>query len=188
MKKVGIFLSRMQPIHNAHLWLIENALKENDKVLIMIGSANKKGTDRNPLDITIRRKIVEEALIEKFGKNYEEKIKIMELPDWSTEKNTTDTEWGRLVYYNVVSNMDVKKFSYYCSEEPKLIKGWFDEYLKERINFRFFSRDNHFNGLSATKIREALLNNDEEYLVNNLPYEVYSLKEELANILRTITD
>lgn len=185
MEKVGIFLSRMQPIHNAHLWLIENALKENDKVLIMIGSANKKGTDRNPLDITIRRKIVEEALIEKFGKNYEEKIKIMELPDWSTEKNTTDTEWGRLVYYNVVSNMDVKKFSYYCSEEPKLIKGWFDEYLKERINFRFFSRDNQFNGLSATKIREALKEDNIDYIKEYCPKCIYKNRKILKDIIKS---
>ena len=39
--KVGIFLARMQPLHNAHLWLIDKALEENDKVLIVLGSENK---------------------------------------------------------------------------------------------------------------------------------------------------
>lgn len=184
MEKVGIFLSRMQPIHNAHLWMIENALKENEKVLIMIGSANKRGTERNPLDIRIRRKLVEEALKEKFGKNYGEKIKIMELPDWSSEKNNTDTEWGRLIYYNVVSNMDVKEFSYYCSEEPELIKGWFDEYLKERINFRFSSRDNQFNGLSATKVRKAIVEGDVEYIDLYCPKCVRENIETLKNIIK----
>ena len=39
--KVGVFLARMQPLHNAHLWLIDKALEENDKVLIVLGSENK---------------------------------------------------------------------------------------------------------------------------------------------------
>ena len=64
MEKVGVFLSRMQPIHNAHLWMIENALKENDKVLVIIGSANKFGTERNPLPIDMRKPMVENAIQE----------------------------------------------------------------------------------------------------------------------------
>ena len=77
MKKVGVFLSRMQPIHNAHLWMIQNVLKDNDEALVMIGSANKFGTERNPLDINLRKELVKSALIEKFGQEYDKKIKII---------------------------------------------------------------------------------------------------------------
>ena len=28
--KYGVFLARMQPVHNAHLWLVNKALEEND--------------------------------------------------------------------------------------------------------------------------------------------------------------
>ena len=178
MKKVGVFLSRMQPIHNAHLWMIENALKENDKVLVMIGSADKFGTERNPMPIDRRKQMVESAITEYFkNRNYLDSIKIITLSDWSSEENNDDKEWGRLIYYNVVGNMGVKEFSYYSSENPEMIKGWFEEELRERINFRFFSRENEFNGLSATKVREAILNNDDEFIKNNCPIEVFEKKK-----------
>lgn len=183
MKKVGVFLSRMQPIHNAHLWMIENALKENDSILVIIGSANQVGTERNPFDIKLRKELVTNALKEKFGEEYKKRIKIIELPDWSSEKNNDDQEWGRLVYYNVVANMGVKEFSYYCSENPEMIKGWFEDKLKERINFRFFSRENEFNGLSATKIREAILNDNDEYIKKYCPPVIMERKSFLRGIV-----
>lgn len=174
----------MQPIHNAHLWMIENAFKENDEVLVMIGSANKFGTERNPLDIKLRKELVITALVDKFGKEYETKVKVIEFPDWSSEENNDDKEWGRLIYYNVVGNMGVKEFSYYCSEDTDMIKGWFEDELKERINFRFFSRDNEFGGLSATKVREAILNDDDEYIKKYCPIEVFERKKIIKETMK----
>lgn len=187
MEKVGVFLSRMQPIHNAHLWMIENALKENDEVLVMIGSANKFGTERNPLPIDMRKPMVESAITKYLkNKNYLESIKIITLSDWSSEENNNDKEWGRLIYYNVVGNMGVKEFSYYSSENPEMIKGWFEEELRERINFRFFSRENEFNGLSATKVREAILRDDDEFIKNNCPMEVFERKDFIKQEIKVI--
>ncbi len=186
MKKVGVFLSRMQPIHNAHLWMIENALKENDEVLVIIGSADKCGNERNPFHIELRKEIVDKAISEYFRDKIfvKDRIKIITLVDWSSEENNDDKEWGRLIYYNVVGNMGVKEFSYYCSEEPKKIKGWFEDELIERINFRFFSRDNEFNGLSATKIREAILNENDEYVKKYCPKEVVNRMPDLERLIK----
>lgn len=186
MEKVGVFLSRMQPIHNAHLWMIKNALNENDKVLVLIGSANKKGTERNPFDIELRKRMVKAAIKEYFSEEDIERIVLKELVDWSTEQNNNDQEWGRLIYYNVVSTMNVKEFSYFCSEEPEKIEGWFEEQLRERINFRYFSRDNQFNGLSATKIRAAILDDNSEYIREYCPNCICAVRENLKEILKTI--
>ena len=38
--KYGVILARFQPIHNGHLALIKKACSENDKVLLLVGSAN----------------------------------------------------------------------------------------------------------------------------------------------------
>ena len=54
MNKTGVFIARMQPIHNAHIWIIEKMLQECDNILIIIGSANKSGTLRNPFDVKFR--------------------------------------------------------------------------------------------------------------------------------------
>lgn len=35
--KVGVILSRCQPLHNGHIEMVNKALSENDKVLFIIG-------------------------------------------------------------------------------------------------------------------------------------------------------
>lgn len=60
--KCGVFLARMQPVHNAHLWLVNKALEENDKVLIVLGSENKVDMLRNPYDINLRKQMLRECL------------------------------------------------------------------------------------------------------------------------------
>lgn len=60
--KCGVFLARMQPVHNAHLWLVNKSLEENDKVLIVLGSENKVDMLRNPYDINLRKQMLRECL------------------------------------------------------------------------------------------------------------------------------
>ena len=55
--KLGVILSRCQPLHKGHIDMINKALKENDKVLFIIGSANKYSTIRNPFNINMRIKM-----------------------------------------------------------------------------------------------------------------------------------
>ena len=81
MKKVGVFLAGMKPVHNAHLFLVNKALEENDLVLIVLGSENKVDMLRNPYDISLREEILRECLTEKDNK----RINIVTLPDWSME-------------------------------------------------------------------------------------------------------
>ncbi len=110
-EKIGVFLSRMQPLHNGHLGMINKALLENDKLIIIIGSTNKKETIRNPIEINIRREILKETLTDQYGKEYKNRITILELPDWSSEDDiASNLEWGRYLYYNIVSASRTKKF------------------------------------------------------------------------------
>ena len=66
--KTGVVLARLQPIHNGHLELIEQACDENDRVFILIGSADKFNK-RNPIPINLRKQLAEEAL-EELAKKY----------------------------------------------------------------------------------------------------------------------
>ena len=186
-KRVGVFLSRMQPLHIGHLGIIEKAMSENDKVIILIGSKNKSGMIRNPLDIFLRRKILEEALEEKFGLEYKDKIIISELPDWSTETDIEQNlEWGRYLYYNIISICEQKQFSIYFSDEKEIILGWFEDYLKERIDFRFFERNKMFEAVSSTKIRQAFLDNDRTYIENSSPNAVLKRYDEIKMIIKNV--
>jgi len=186
-EKVGVFLSRMQPLHNGHLGIIDIALKENEKIIILIGSKNKSGTIRNPIDISLRRLILEEALEKIYGKDYKKRIIVSELSDWSMETDIgSNSEWGQYLYYNIVAIGEQKRFSIYFSDEKEIIEKWFEDGLKNRINFRLFERKDMFQGISSTKIREAFLNKDKEYIERSCPEAVIKRYEEIRNIIKEV--
>ena len=110
-ERVGVFLSRMQPLHIGHIGMIKKALSENDRVIILIGSANKKETARNPMEVNLRREILEETLENDFTKEEKQKITVNNLPDWTEETDMpSNLEWGRYLYYNVVRDSKSKEF------------------------------------------------------------------------------
>ena len=176
--KVGIFLARMQPLHNAHLWLIDKALEENDKVLVVLGSENKVDMLRNPYNITLRKKMLRECYDSKKNR----KLHVVTIPDWSMESDTdSDKIWGRYLYYNVVSRIGQKRFSIYYSDDVKFLDNWFkDTEVYEYITYRNFQRTTMFDGLSATKIRNAFINKDIDYVKKYCPASVVSRFDELA--------
>lgn len=47
-EKRGLLIGRMQPVHNGHISVIQETLKEVDELIIGIGSAEKSHTDSNP--------------------------------------------------------------------------------------------------------------------------------------------
>lgn len=184
---IGVFLSRMQPLHIGHLGMIDKALSENDKVIILIGSSNKIGTIRNPVGIDLRREIFEEVLENRY-KNEINNIIYRELPDWTTEDDAKgNLEWGRYLYYNVVSIALKKDFSMYFSDEPEIIENWFqDEKIRRRINIKTYKRSDMFEVISSTKIRNAFLNNDMGYIKKSVPEEVYKRYEEIRDIINKV--
>ncbi len=185
-KKIGVFLSRMQPLHKGHMGMIDKALSENDKVIILIGSTNKKGTIRNPLGIELRREILQEALEEKYTKEELEKIYIKNLPDWSTETDYDSfLEWGRYLYYNITAIAEQKTFSMYFSDDREIIENWFeDEEIRKRIDLKIFERASMFEAVSSTKIRNAFLNGDREYIKKSVPEAV----ERRFDLIKSIID
>lgn len=167
MKKVGVFLARMQPIHNAHLYMVEKACEECDEVTVILGSENKRDTLRNPFTIEKRR----EMLLASLPVEYREKISVYEIPDWSMESKVADYKiWGRYFYYNAVSRINQKRFFLYYSDGQKMLDNWFENTeVREYITYRLFERSSLFDGLSATKIRNAFVNDDKEYIRKYCP-------------------
>lgn len=182
-KKVGVFLARFQPLHKAHLYCIEKALKECEKVVIVLGSSNKKDMLRNPFSFELRKEMLAASLENSADMD---RIQIFELPDWSQESITEDNKvWGHYLYYNVVGHIHQKQFSIYYSDAPEIIKSWFDEEVSPYIDYRLMDRSSVFEGLSATKIRKAMLNytpEDREYLKKFLPEPVFARIKELREI------
>lgn len=185
-QKYGVFLARMQPVHNAHLFLVNKALEECDKVLIVLGSENKLDMLRNPFEISLREQMLRECLTEEQNK----KISVETLPDWSMESDLEGAQiWGRYFYYNVVSRIGQKRFSIYYSDDPAILDSWFkNTEVFPYITYRNFERENLFEGLSSTKIRQAFINQDRGYIARYCPESVISRFEYLSSYYKDVTD
>jgi nicotinamide-nucleotide adenylyltransferase len=183
----GVFLARCQPIHNAHVDMIEKALETCSKVLIVLGSANKQNMMRNPFTATLRDNLIISSLIERFGEAIVTRVTLIDLPDWTTESDKdSDKIWGAYLYYNIVSRINCKQFDIFYSDDPQTILNWFDDDIRVKINFNFFDRSSMYDGLSATKIRIAFSKNDREYIAQCCPSYVVDNFEKLQDIWNSV--
>lgn len=175
----GVILMRAQPMHLGHLDVIKRASSENEKVLVFVGSANKCGTKRNPLNIEERLYYVQSAVDEEELNN----VIVRSLCDWSKEDAyALAKEWGRFFYYNAVNALGTKTFNFYYNDDIKIVKNWFEMDLQKRVTIISEVKS---RGVSATRVREAILNDEEQYLVSVLPRIVWEnrkrIKRQLEN-------
>lgn len=168
---VGVILARFQPIHNGHLELIKTAIKENDKVLIIIGSADKIG-ERNPIPSNIRYNLVSEAVNALPSKDAE-KCSITLLDDLSSEEDNSH-DWGFYLYANIVKFINQPNFTIYYSDGFEIITKWFPGYiLRNFVSLKLIARNSIHNGVSATQVRNAILNKNYDSIKNLVPKNVF---------------
>lgn len=188
--KLGVILSRCQPLHKGHIEMINKALSENDKVLFIIGSADKSCTERNPFSISYRInmfKLALEYVVDKTRVNF---ITLKDLssdnsiPKQSNKDGSVDDallvnkEWGMYLYYNIVNAIGQKDFTFYYNDDSSLVSAWFPNFIWGRITLNSSFR---LDNISSSTIRDAMHNKDKEYLKECLPY----LQGDVDNMLTT---
>ncbi|HLC50325.1 MAG TPA: nicotinamide-nucleotide adenylyltransferase [Candidatus Nanoarchaeia archaeon] len=134
--KRALFIGRFQPFHNAHLADVKKILKENDEVLIAIGSSQEKNTKDNPFSLNERKKMVTETLKKNKIKNF----RMYHIPDAKT-----DAQWIKYIKKNL------PKFDAVYSGNKRVL-GIFKKYSRiKKIKL--------IKGISSTKIREMMAKN-----------------------------
>jgi len=151
MKKAA-FIGRFQPFHKGHLTVVQNALKEFDKLIIGIGSSEESYTITNPFTAKERIRIIKAAL--KQAKIPTKKYFIIELKDiidcdkeWvKYVKNKlpkfhviyTGNDWMRRCFKNEkdIQVRNVKKIIDICSTKIRKLfrkgKGW-EKFLQKSV-------------------------------------------------------
>lgn len=156
--KYGVILARFQPVHQGHMALINKACSENDKVILLVGSADKFN-ERNPIPLNFRIQMLEEALFE-YGLS--EKCIIKPFNDLTNESDNS-LDWGFYMYANVVDIIKQSDFTIYYSDGYEIITTWFPGYiLREFVSLSLLARGRVADGVSATKVRKAILTGDPE--------------------------
>jgi nicotinamide-nucleotide adenylyltransferase len=131
----ALIIGRFQPFHKGHKLFIKKALKENESVIIAIGSSQELRTKKNPFDSIERKK-----MIQLYFKN----IEIIDVPDFKTDK-----EWANYLIKKA-------KFNIVYSTN-KLV----NEILsKRKILTKKLKR---MPKVSGTKIRKLMFENNKEY-------------------------
>lgn len=180
--KVGVILARFQPIHNGHVELIKKAFEENDKVLILIGSADKIG-ERNPIPVNLREELVSKSISnlvdnkKNTPKPYPSYI-IDTLDDLSTEEDNSH-DWGFYLYSSIVDKIGQSTFTIYYSDGYEIITKWFPGFiLRSYVSLSLLARNSVRDGISATKVRKMILEDNPE-LKDVVPECVYNMKDTL---------
>lgn len=166
----GVILARLQPIHNGHLELIRQALNENEKVLVLVGSADKVDR-RNPIPIKLRVEMAKNAIAEKFAHDAE-RVTVQQLNDY-TDETDNSYDWGFYLYAHIVKFIESPYFTLYYSDDFQIIMKWFPSFIfSEFVSFKLNARGAIFNALSATKVRQMIKDNNLEELRECVPTSV----------------
>lgn len=167
MKKVGVIIARIQPIHKGHLELIRQALVENEEVLLLVGSADKLNK-RNPIPIALRLELAKKAIGEEFGQDAERVI-VSPLNDLTDESDNSH-DWGFYLYSHIVGITNSPAFTIYYSDGFEIIMQWFPNFItRDFISFKLNAKGTIHNNLSATKVREMIVHNDIDGLKDTVP-------------------
>lgn len=118
-----LFVGRFQPFHNGHLLVVKGMTKVCGRVVIAIGSSDKKNTAENPFSAEERKEMIQAALqdaniIPAFD------VMFIEVPDVKDDAAWTKTclELAGTVHTAWTGNAQVKKCFEDAGIEVKTIK------------------------------------------------------------------
>lgn len=173
----GLICGRFQTFHIGHESLVETGLKLCDRVLILVGSSQESGTERNPYDVATRMDMLRAI----YG-NDSDVIMMHGLADL-TDENDIRPEWGRYLLDAVDRYLyKAPELMIYGNDESR--SRWFDpEDIRDTSEF-IVNRGRI--PVSATMVREAMVfDRRKEWMsmVNPKLHKMYNrLREELMSV------
>jgi len=172
--KACVFIGRFQPIHEAHVQIIEQALEIAETVIISVGSAHRPKTIKNPWTADERINMIKRALKQKLGKvqgwsnypeDFETRVKFVQVRDHLYN----NTRWASETYSKSV-------LAGATQHKDTAIIGCFKDTSSWYLNM-FPQWDLHEVGkiynkhdelMSATDIRDEIFLN--KTIIENEPY------------------
>lgn len=172
----GVICGRFHTVHLGYEKMFNTGLMLCDRLLILVGSSQECGTERNPLNINTRTKMLKEI----FGDN--PNVMIYGLPDLTNE-NDICPEWGRYLLSNVdryiFKNPEIM---IYGNDESR--SDWFDKkdlkYTSELIINR------HELPISATMLRKYMAEDNRKEWMKYVNPKLHKMYDEIRRELMTI--
>lgn len=173
---VGVICGRFQTFHIGHESLVDTALKLCDRVLILVGSSQECGTERNPLNIDTRIRMLRTI----YGDD--SSIIIKGISDLTNE-NDIRPEWGRYLLDNIDRYIyKTPELMIYGNDESR--SKWFDPEDIKDVTEIIVSRGKI--PISATQVRALMvIDNRREWQkwVNPKLHKMYDeIRRELMSV------
>lgn len=173
---VGMICGRFQTFHIGHESLVDTALKLCDRVLILVGSAQECGTERNPLNIDTRIRMLRAI----YGDD--NSIIIKGISDLTNE-NDIRPEWGRYLLDNVDRYIYKKpELMIYGNDESR--SKWFDPADIRDVTEIIVNRGKI--PISATMVRKYMVEDNRrewQKWVNPKLHKMYNeIRDELMSV------
>lgn len=173
---VGLICGRFQTFHKGHEKLVDTGLMLCDRLLILIGSSQECGTERNPLNINTRTKMLKTVYDDNSN------IMIYGLADLTNE-NDICPEWGRYLLENVdryiYKNPDVM---IYGNDESR--SGWFDKKDLKNTTELIINREEL--PISATMLRRLMVENNRKEWMKYVNPKLHKMYDEIRDELMTV--
>ena len=173
MSKIGLYIGRFQPVHKGHLEVINQALKKCDTLIIAIGSSQESGTKRNPFTLVQTSNFIHKLF--EYREKDHSKIAIIGIPD--RENPSNDSSWGTYVFNLIFQSFQMIPSIVFEGNESER-STWYDELNVETIKI-----DRSLIPVSATKVRESLINNDKTTFMKCMPIELWNDFEFMRKIV-----
>lgn len=172
----GLICGRFQTFHKGHESLVETGMKLCDRLLILVGSAQECGTERNPFNINTRTKMLKTI----YGDN--QNIMIYGLTDLTNENDITP-DWGRYLLKNVDRYIyKAPELMIYGNDEAR--SRWFDpEDIKDTSEF-IVNRGRI--PISATMVREAMVFDRRKEWMSMVNPRLHKMYDELRRELMSV--
>lgn len=175
--KLGLVIGKFQPLHNGHVATIEKAIEENDKVLVLVGSANGLPNYQNPFPVDTRIQLIQDQfdVIVKGLDDYPNEEQWAE--DVTSRVNTIQEDPSKVTLYTGNMEYDESLFLYGISPCDLLTKDilgtWYRgssqamEHVPEVTKVLLENKDDEY-----TRLREEyfLCTVDKEEALLNHPY------------------
>lgn len=172
----GLICGRFQTFHKGHERLVDTALLLCDRVLILVGSAQECGTERNPFNINTRTKMLKAI----YGDRPE--IMIYGLSDM-TDENDIRPEWGRYLLDNVDRYIHKNpEIMIYGNDESR--SQWFSK--EDLANTAELIVNRHTMPISATMVRKAMAQDNRKEWMSYVNPHIHKYYDELRSELMAI--
>lgn len=176
--KFGFLIGRFQMLHKGHEHLIDSAYNQCENLLVLVGSAQERGTVRNPFDLETRL-----AMMRRIYRRLPH-IYIGFINDLTNENDIT-FDWGRYLlnnvhswaqFYNIESKLDAM---FYGNDEER--DGWFDPKDIEGVNQVRIDRADI--PISATMMREHMIKDQIYHWQENVNQQLHPFYGGLRQML-----